>query len=578
MKTSIKYPISGLLPFILFLGLFFNTRAQSPNAEFVINQIDVCAVGKITVELKIRFYGDAYFGFKIKDPNGTEFFNSKPIYEEDLVDGVFTEEYSFTFSVPNGTSNRTGTFEILEVFDSSNGGTWKNLSDEIVTFTNWGIPKLNAGTDIDSCGLNATLGAIPDPISNTYYWELPSQGTISDLNEANPTFTAPNTGNYTLVFHQENGACSASDDVSVILRGSPSAKITTNSEVCGTDDQTAVLNLTFEDENGPWDYGITNGESTVITNNTSTATTTETVTVNGETTFSFSWVRDQNGCFALPEDIAATAAVKDLLPSPNAGNDTAICGIRSIVLESSLSPKAQSGHWIAESGVITDSGSANTKIFQADEWGEHIVTWEESNSKCTASDSRIIRFDEPPITKILTGEKDTLYQIYHTTLQAATPLEFPSKGAWHGQWSVTSGSANIASPNDTVTLITQVTDDPVIIEWQVTNGVCPEESDQIAIYLSKISYFTGISPNQDGRNDYFFLRGAEDIEENEFIVFDQNGQIVYRKNNFQRNPEDYKGWNGTALDGKPLNSGIYYFIFKGKGIEPVQDYIIIKRQ
>jgi len=573
-----KYPTHHLFALILFLALTVHARSQTPDAEFVNDEIDFCDVGTVTVELKIKFYGDAYFGYKIKDPNGNIFLNSKPINEEDMVDGIYTEEYSFSFSVPEGSSKKTGTFEILEVFDSSGTGTWNSVSDQILTVTNWATPNPNAGSDIDSCGLNATLGAIPDPISNTYYWELPSQGTISDLNEANPTFTAPNTGNYTLVFHQENGACSASDDVSVILRGSPSAKITTNSEVCGTEDQTAILSLTFEKENGPWYYGITNGEATVINNTTYTSDTTETVLVNGETTFSFSWVRDNNGCFALPEDISESTIVKDLLPAPNAGNDTAICGEKTIVLESSLSANAQSGQWLSDSGIITDDDQSGSKIFQAEEWGEHILTWEETNKNCTASDSRIIRFDEAPSANILNGERDTLYHTYHTTLRAAAPLEFPSMGDWTGQWSVTSGNADIADPNDTITVITNIENDPVIIQWTVSNGVCPEESDQIAIYLREITYYTGISPNQDGHNDYFRLKGAEDIDDNELIIFNQNGEVVYRKKDFQRGSDDSQGWDGRGRDGKQLDSGIYYFIFKGKGIDPIKDYLVIKKQ
>ena len=81
----------------------------------------------------------------------------------------------------------------------------------------------------------------------------------------------------------------------------------------------------------------------------------------------------------------------------------------------------------------------------------------------------------------------------------------------------------------------------------------------------------------DGKNDYFNIKGAEDIPKNELIVFDQNGKVVYRKKDFKTGPDDYQGWNGTGLDGKPLESGIYYFIFKGKGIETIQDYLIIKR-
>jgi gliding motility-associated-like protein len=96
----------------------------------------------------------------------------------------------------------------------------------------------------------------------------------------------------------------------------------------------------------------------------------------------------------------------------------------------------------------------------------------------------------------------------------------------------------------------------------------------MTITVKDLTYYTGISPNNDGRNDFFRIRGAHTIPGNELIVFDQNGQIVYRK----RNLEEGNTWDATERDGSPVKDGIYYFIFKGEGIKTIKDYIVIKRR
>lgn len=562
---------------ILLWGYFSSALAQTPNAEFVTGDIEVCNTGQITVELKIRFYGDDPFAYSLKFPNNNEVFESNQIFEENLVDGVYIKNYTLNFPVEEGKTDTTGTFEILEVFDNTitnwTKGNGQQLSGEEISFTNWAMPNPSAGADIDSCGLQAVLSAVPDPISNNYSWQNPAEGVFRDTSDPNTTFEAPEKGNYPLVFHQENGACSNTDEVNVLLRGSPSASLTTSSEVCGTEEQTATLELMFEGEDGPWEYAISDGDSKVLNGTSANTTTTETVTVNGETIFSFLWVRDNNGCLALQEDISDEATVIDLLPSPDAGNDTAVCGVKNIVLTHQLSPKAQYGYWSSQTGTFSGSTNPNDSVFEASDWGEHIVTWTETNKDCSASNSRIVRFDEPPLAEITDGETDTLYHKNSTTLHARTPLSNTLSGDWKGEWFIVSGSGNIANPSDTITLISNINNAPVTIEWLVTNGVCPAESDQIVLHLQKLTYYTGISPNGNGKNDYFKIKGARHIDNNELIIFDQNGAVVYHEKDYS---ED-EPWGGTDDNGKPLDSGVYYFVFKGEGIKTVQDYLIIKR-
>ena len=66
--------------------------------------------------------------------------------------------------------------------------------------------------------------------------------------------------------------------------------------------------------------------------------------------------------------------------------------------------------------------------------------------------------------------------------------------------------------------------------------------------------FNAVSPNQDGNNDGFYIRGIENYPNNEVIIFNRWGNEVYRKKSY-RNDES---WQGT-WDGKSLPDGTYFY-------------------
>jgi gliding motility-associated-like protein/uncharacterized delta-60 repeat protein len=64
-----------------------------------------------------------------------------------------------------------------------------------------------------------------------------------------------------------------------------------------------------------------------------------------------------------------------------------------------------------------------------------------------------------------------------------------------------------------------------------------------------------ITPNEDGKNDYFVIRGVDPSSNNKLIVFDRTGKVKYSKENYENN------WNGIASDGEKLIPGTYYYLF-----------------
>ncbi|WEK18826.1 MAG: Ig-like domain-containing protein [Candidatus Pedobacter colombiensis] len=79
-----------------------------------------------------------------------------------------------------------------------------------------------------------------------------------------------------------------------------------------------------------------------------------------------------------------------------------------------------------------------------------------------------------------------------------------------------------------------------------------------AVVSLKINFFgisvpTLFTPNGDGTNDIFEVRGLNQFAENQLTIINRWGNEVYRANNYQNN------WNGEGL-----NEGTYYYLLKVK--------------
>ena len=76
----------------------------------------------------------------------------------------------------------------------------------------------------------------------------------------------------------------------------------------------------------------------------------------------------------------------------------------------------------------------------------------------------------------------------------------------------------------------------------------------------KVNIPNGFSPNNDGRNDVFYILGGEEVKMlKDFSIFNRWGQKVFEVQNAEANDPKF-GWSGY-LNGKPADTGTYiYFV------------------
>jgi gliding motility-associated-like protein len=88
------------------------------------------------------------------------------------------------------------------------------------------------------------------------------------------------------------------------------------------------------------------------------------------------------------------------------------------------------------------------------------------------------------------------------------------------------------------------------------------------------------SPNADGVNDVFFIKGLKVFDKAQLIVFNRNGQVLFDSGNGYKN--NWAGTNSSSYMpgiGSDLPEGLYYYVFKPNGLnkEDVTGNLYIKR-
>ena len=87
------------------------------------------------------------------------------------------------------------------------------------------------------------------------------------------------------------------------------------------------------------------------------------------------------------------------------------------------------------------------------------------------------------------------------------------------------------------------------------NG-CTTKANIILTEPNTLEMPTGYTPNRDGRNDYFHVRGLEAYPDNTITVYNRWGNVVFRKIDYRND------WNGENSDGSELPDATYFVVLR----------------
>jgi gliding motility-associated-like protein len=164
------------------------------------------------------------------------------------------------------------------------------------------------------------------------------------------------------------------------------------------------------------------------------------------------------------------------------------------------------------------------------------------------------------------GPDQVLDYTFETTLDAGM-----IPGHETGFWSLISGSAEFSDLRNAKTTVSGLVLNENKFLWTLENGVCPATSDTVMIIVHDLTIPTLITPNMDGKNDFFVLRGLENLGKTELEIFNRGGVKVWKN-------EEYDNlWNGVDNYGHPLPDDTYFYVLRTVRGKSLSGYIVIRR-
>jgi gliding motility-associated-like protein len=96
-------------------------------------------------------------------------------------------------------------------------------------------------------------------------------------------------------------------------------------------------------------------------------------------------------------------------------------------------------------------------------------------------------------------------------------------------------------------------------------------SDTVNIIVHDLIIPTLITPNKDGKNEYFTIRGVETLGKTELVIFNKWGARVYLNTNYDNK------WDGIDYNEDPLPDDTYFYVLRPEKSKPVRGYVVVRR-
>ncbi|MDX9946218.1 MAG: gliding motility-associated C-terminal domain-containing protein [Bacteroidales bacterium] len=410
-------------------------------------------------------------------------------------------------------------------------------------------PAANAGKGGNNCGLEFILGATPGIGKGT--WTLvngPGTATFSpNANTPNAKVTVSSYGSHTFQWTEVNGICSNSSAVSINFIRQSSANAGNGGDEC---DKDFILKAVPGAVPGIWTK-VSGPGNAVFSPGANQANAKVTVSQFGS--YDFAWTEVNNLCTST--DIIRVEFHD--LPLLNAGADAAICEGGSIQLHAigsgsfQWNPASLVSNQTISNPVATPVATSVLTVTLTDQWG------------CKNSDQVNIEVREQPVA--IAGPDQALEYVFETTLNAAA-----LGNGQTGEWTIISGTGEFADINDNATSVSGLSPDGNSYKWTITNGVCLMSADTVNIIVRDLIIPTLITPNKDGKNEYFTIRGAETLGKTELVIFNKWGSRVYINSNYDNQ------WDGTDDNENPLPDDTYFYVLRPEKRKPVKGYIVVR--
>ncbi len=402
-------------------------------------------------------------------------------------------------SVVTGLSPGQNSF--LWTIDPEN--TCTSSSDEVIITV--GLPNISIASNAPICQGNELVLTGQGNNFLSYIWSGPS-GFIGAGQQITITQTLPEiSGTYQLTATDIYG-CSAVTTIEVIIEPNPIANAGTDQFACSSTDITLNANLP-SGTTGQWNIIQGSGMISDISNPSSLFTN-QAPFDNVMLTWTLTSV---TGCIGIDTILLNYT---EQSPPAFAGDDFTACQSETLLSLNAAAPGNGEGTWsiLDGSADFSDVNDPNTTItnFSPGIFGTLVLKWQISD-QChsglpTAEDILTININQTSGPAIILTEDVNLCQ--NTELAVAADNNYIGQG----MWSIVNGSGTIINPQSPATMIIDLgVGATTIVQWTVTNGVCPAVSSFIEIHVDPMPDAAIAGPDQQFCNETSFVLNASPV-------------------------------------------------------------------
>ncbi len=215
---------------------------------------------------------------------------------------------------------------------------------------------------------------------------------------------------------------------------------------------------------------------------------------------------------------------------------SAITGIDNICLGSSDFLSASGGtSYLWSNGETTSTVNVEPSL-------STYYTVMVTNGNCSAVDSFYVSVYRGPIVNTCCS----------ASINPGQSVNLNSTGGVNYSWTPSSGLSCTNCPNPTASPVQTTT---YYVTVTTDSGCSVIDAITIDVNCGQVFIPDAFSPNGDGQNDVFYLKG-DCIKSMDFVVYDRWGNKVFESQNINT------GWDGNYM-GKPMNAGTYVYYLKG---------------
>ncbi len=275
-------------------------------------------------------------------------------------------------------------------------------------------------------------------------------------------------------------------------------------------------------------------------------------------------VRDTtNGCF----DMAVVAVVDNLPPEASAGIDQSICEDVATV-QGNIAP-GLTGSWSGSPSLFFDQPDGATTSVEGLLPGANELVWSLSAPLCPDYDRDTVFIIVEGIPLAEDDQFNLPYEAMAAPLNLVANDDVSLTSSWVVQLLSNPGSGSISPQGGglfSYSASSQFAGE-LSFQYELCSEQCPSFCDTANVLLNvaenvdtTVVVSNGITPNDDGMNDFFVIpeleNSPEDFPNNELIIFNRWGDVVYKAAPYQND------FNGNSTDGNSLPQGTYYYIMR----------------